>query len=75
MYSVVIEFVVLNLVINGIPSILNNINVVKTDNSVAVLNLVINGIPSILKGGFYVRFFRCFKPCYKWNTFNTAVKG
>ena len=38
-----------------------------------VLNLVINGIPSILE--MLKRIYRdidCFKPCYKWNTFNTA---
>ena len=37
-----------------------------------VLNLVINGIPSILKAcnsGFMES--PGFKPCYKWNTFNT----
>ena len=40
--------VVLNLIINGIPSILK----IKIDNyiiSFEVLNLIINGIPSILK--------------------------
>ena len=37
-----------------------------------VLNLVINGMPSILsyKGGILWRSY-CFKPCYKWNAFNT----
>ena len=37
-----------------------------------VLNLVINGIPSILdkKKGIQLYLFS-FKPCYKWNTFNT----
>ena len=37
-----------------------------------VLNLVINGIPSILNS--YISFrslYLSFKPCYKWNTFNT----
>ena len=37
-----------------------------------VLNLVINGIPSIqnikISGTLILE---CFKPCYKWNTFNT----
>ena len=38
---------VLNLIINGIPSILQDINLkYHTD---IVLNLIINGIPSILK--------------------------
>ena len=40
-----------------------------------VLNLVINGIPSIL----WCKFWKgkdpeSFKPCYKWNTFNTCYK-
>ena len=37
-----------------------------------VLNLVISGIPSILMyyDGWY-KTLRSFKPCYKWNTFNT----
>ena len=64
--------VVLNLVISGIPSILINI-LVKKKQIGMVLNLVISGIPSILTeainkaeaDGF------SFKPCYKWNTFNT----
>ena len=37
-----------------------------------VLNLVISGIPSILyEGDDIKRINECFKPCYKWNTFNT----
>ena len=38
-----------------------------------VLNLVISGIPSILKVGNKKMVFglNSFKPCYKWNTFNT----
>ena len=37
-----------------------------------VLNLVINGIPSIQNGQLFdVGYQYCFKPCYKWNTFNT----
>ena len=38
-----------------------------------VLNLVIRGIPSILTltaSGILKRWWS-FKPCYKWNTFNT----
>ena len=44
---------VLNLVINGIPSIQGNIS--HLHYGLIVLNLVINGIPSILwwKGHFY----------------------
>ena len=41
-----------------------------------VLNLVINGWPSILKE-IQLRisyfFYKCFKPCYKWMTFNTEI--
>ena len=37
-----------------------------------VLNLVINGIPSILQKGAQLTAPNTgFKPCYKWNTFNT----
>ena len=40
---------------------------------VEVLNLVISGIPSIPKTeNGYHQMFTSFKPCYKWNTFNTA---
>ena len=42
------NFIVLNLVINGIPSILINV-FLSVLISLFVLNLVINGIPSILK--------------------------
>ena len=37
-----------------------------------VLNLVINGIPSILNNNsIFNKAPGSFKPCYKWNTFNT----
>ena len=63
---------VLNLVINGIPSIPDAKN--DAVNSRSVLNLVINGIPSILfKKRMGKREEISFKPCYKWNTFNTVV--
>ena len=41
-----------------------------------VLNLVINGLPSIrlLLIDAYIATF-CFKPCYKWITFNTLSIG
>ena len=42
---------------------------------VVVLNLVINGIPSIrlgVIGGISQEL--SFKPCYKWNTFNTQLE-
>ena len=39
-----------------------------------VLNLVINGIPSILQLlELQFQKIECFKPCYKWNTFNTQA--
>ena len=45
--------------------------VVKCGKS--VLNLVISGIPSILAETLEVDTLLVFgfKPCYKWNTFNT----
>ena len=66
---------VLNLVISGIPSILK-----KTLNlrlTLVVLNLVISGIPSIQKLIILVKqcLVKCFKPCYKWNTFNTKLEN
>ena len=61
---------VLNLVINGIPSIQSKYSSYFVDSD--VLNLVINGIPSILCiVCLEVLYYPCFKPCYKWNTFNT----
>ena len=40
--------------------------------TVYVLNLVINGLPSILKINIKAPITHlCFKPCYKWITFNT----
>ena len=39
-----------------------------------VLNLVINGLPSIPKRQLQQGTRRiCFKPCYKWITFNTRI--
>ena len=42
-----------------------------------VLNLVISGIPSILSFSLSIlRVFNIsFKPCYKWNTFNTLYSS
>ena len=40
-----------------------------------VLNLVINGIPSIQNYTYYdLTLDNGFKPCYKWNTFNTGMR-
>ena len=62
---------VLNLIITGIPSILQNIDTV-VELMLKVLNLIITGIPSILNV-IHVEIFieLCFKPYYNWNTFNT----
>ena len=40
---------------------------------VIVLNLIINGLPSILRKycKFSLKDITCFKPYYKWITFNT----
>ena len=61
---------VLNLIINGIPSIPGGLGCFPFDNG--VLNLIINGIPSIQNANIriYKQKYR-FKPYYKWNTFNT----
>ena len=64
---------VLNLVISGIPSIRGLEKGNCKFSNIYVLNLVISGIPSILslEHDIYNYDFHCFKPCYKWNTFNT----
>ena len=42
--------------------------------SYSVLNLVINGIPSIPYSKLETNYILIsFKPCYKWNTFNTIT--
>ena len=62
---------ILNLIINGIPSI--HIKEFLIEESITlVLNLIINGIPSIPKEEIKTTGYEgCFKPYYKWNTFNT----
>ena len=61
---------VLNLVISGIPSILKAFTLGVL--AMTVLNLVISGIPSILQKWLVkMKMSQSFKPCYKWNTFNT----
>ena len=62
---------VLNLVINGWPSI-RDTDYTLWSRYIEVLNLVINGWPSIqkLKKSFK-NSLSGFKPCYKWMTFNT----
>ena len=65
--------VVLNLVINGLPSIRKKLGWDIELNDAHVLNLVINGLPSIqnLRGNYNEIIKQSFKPCYKWITFNT----
>ena len=65
---------VLNLIINGIPSI--PVTWADTAHVLAVLNLIINGIPSIHCTGIHLAGFPAagFKPYYKWNTFNTVMQ-
>ena len=64
--------IVLNLIINGIPSILVVQDLLRQMFLMEVLNLIINGIPSIPQ---YTmgnnQGVLSFKPYYKWNTFNT----
>ena len=44
-----------------------------TTTETEVLNLVINGLPSIHQSSnaSVKSIVSCFKPCYKWITFNT----
>ena len=68
---------VLNLIINGLPSIHIRILCIFGITP-RVLNLIINGLPSILEWQFR---FKCigrrlsFKPYYKWITFNTEASN
>ena len=66
------ELAVLNLVISGMPSIQQRQNEQHYRVLWLVLNLVISGMPSILyEESNMVHTGICFKPCYKWNAFNT----
>ena len=68
-------FKVLNLVINGLPSILLA-TCISISSITLVLNLVINGLPSILILQLILnQIIQRFKPCYKWITFNTITKS
>ena len=68
------KFDVLNLVINGLPSIF--IANVAKERIGSVLNLVINGLPSIFTNPPPTSSFpTSFKPCYKWITFNIYAEG
>ena len=64
---------VLNLIINGLPSIRQLLLRLWLAHPAQVLNLIINGLPSILLAKFSlaVKVFIRFKPYYKWITFNT----
>ena len=63
-------FLVLNLIINGLPSKLNAYPVIVLI-MYKVLNLIINGLPSKLKERDDEVTIRVdsFKPYYKWITF------
>ena len=64
---------VLNLIINGLPSILFFNEIYINCGKHRVLNLIINGLPSILAYLLlYLIHVFCFKPYYKWITFNTV---
>ena len=53
------------------PSIPDNA-IVDTVTDI-VLNLVISGMPSILRTYWLKKeWYFSFKPCYKWNAFNTT---
>ena len=71
----IVADVVLNLVINGWPSIHSTSKKFIRVCGSSVLNLVINGWPSILnpKTNDYYEQVVSFKPCYKWMTFNTQA--
>ena len=65
---------VLNLIINGLPSIHESSNYTYL-KSLNVLNLIINGLPSIPVLQEDIDHMRdySFKPYYKWITFNTTI--
>ena len=61
---------VLNLIINGLPSIL--LGSTRFLEKAKVLNLIINGLPSIPQVlQIWLSSHMSFKPYYKWITFNT----
>ena len=63
---------VLNLIITGIPSILEESGLSRQE--IIVLNLIITGIPSIHDViDRYCCRVSSFKPYYNWNTFNTMT--
>ena len=49
LYKSFLAWFVLNLIINGLPSILSPQAIMSTINGGMVLNLIINGLPSILE--------------------------
>ena len=65
---------VLNLVISGMPSILPMAQS-QIKRELHILNLVISGMPSIhLIFQIQSVLQLYFKPCYKWNAFNTSLE-
>ena len=67
-------FEVLNLIINGISSILK-LRLICLNLSLKVLNLIITGIPSIQTQEWKLHKEDIKKPYYNWNTFNTVKMG
>ena len=65
------RMMVLNLIINGLPSIQKEAE--RRMDSIIVLNLIINGLPSIhWIITIWISYTEVsFKPYYKWITFNT----
>ena len=68
------NLMVLNLIINGLPSIQEEAKKYQDKVLNIVLNLIINGLPSILMDDMIDKkeTILSFKPYYKWITFNTA---
>ena len=62
---------ILNLIINGLPSIYDMINHLLITDNLFILNLIINGLPSIWNSNERSNnSLWSFKPYYKWITFN-----
>ena len=72
MKEAIIAYGVLNLIINGLPSIYIEELKQNWNYKGTVLNLIINGLPSILlKATKLIKNVEfSFKPYYKWITFN-----
>ena len=64
---------VLNLVINGMPSILEKTDMFQHHNHKLGFKPCYkwNAFNTALHAGDKAKY-KCFKPCYKWNAFNTG---